>query len=61
MGLVGEWLVGQWIMGVIRFEKIFSLYPGLKVDVTIVDRRNVKIELEFTSWKNCASNILISS
>ena len=39
----GEWKVGQWIVGVIRFQKIFGLY-GLKGhmvenkwDVTFVD------------------------
>ena len=40
---MGEWKVGQWIVGVIRFQKIFGLY-GLKGnrvekrwDVTFVD------------------------
>ena len=50
--------MGQWIVGVISFQKIFGLcgLRGHKVeirwDVTFVDgrtdgRRNVKIELEF--------------
>ena len=56
---MGEWKVGQWIVGVISFQKIFGLC-GLKHhiveirwDVTLVhgqrttDGRNVKIELEF--------------
>ena len=52
---MGEWWVGQWIVGVISFQKIFGLC-GLKGhiveirwDVTIVHdgRRNVKIGLEF--------------
>ena len=53
MGLVGEWLVGQWTVGVISFQKIFSLY-GLerhivekRWGVTLVHDGNVKIELEF--------------
>ena len=40
---MGEWLVGQWIVGVISFQKIFGLC-GLKGlileiswDVTLVD------------------------
>ncbi len=56
--VMGEWKVGQWIVGVISFQKIFGLC-GLKGhiveirwDVTLVhtrmtDGRNVKIELEF--------------
>ena len=55
--VMGEWWVGQWIVGVISFQKIFGLC-GLKGhiveirwDVTLVhartDARNVKIELEF--------------
>ena len=56
---MGEWKVGQWIVGVISFQKIFGLC-GLKHhiveirwDVTLVhdgqrtDGRNVKIGLEF--------------
>ena len=55
--MMGEWSVGQWIVGVISFQKIFGLC-GLKGhiveirwDVTLVhgrrrtDGRNVKIEL----------------
>ena len=46
-----EWLVGQWIVGVISFQKIFGLY-GLKghivekrQDVTLVnDRRTTECE-----------------
>ena len=57
--VMGEWWVGQWIVGVISFQKIFGLC-GLKGhiveirwDVTLVhgqrttDARNVKIVLEF--------------
>ena len=55
--MMGECSVGQWIVGVIRFQKIFGLY-GLKGhiveirwDVTLEDGRthgrNAKIELEF--------------
>ena len=55
--VMGECLVGQWIVGVISFQKIFGLY-GLerhivekRWGVTLVhgrtDGRNVKIELEF--------------
>ena len=49
--------MGEWLVVVISFQKIYGLY-GLKhhivekmLDVTLVDdgRRNVKIELEF--WK----------
>ena len=29
MWVMGEWSVGQWILGVMRFQKIFGLY-GLK-------------------------------
>ena len=29
MGLVGEWSVGEWIVGVMSFQKIYGLY-GLK-------------------------------
>ena len=29
MWVMGEWSVGQWIVGVISFQKIFGLY-GLK-------------------------------
>ena len=43
--MMGEWSVGQWIMGVISFQKIFGLY-GLKCHigekrrgVTLVDGR----------------------
>ena len=52
---MGEWKVGQWIVGVISFQKIFGLC-GLKGHivkirwgVTLEDdgQRNVKIELEF--------------
>ena len=54
---MGEWMVGQWIVGVISFQKIFGLC-GLKGHivkirwgVTLEDARthgrNVKIELEF--------------
>ena len=60
MWVMGEWSVGQWIVGVISFQKIFGLC-GLKGhiveirwDVTLVhgrrttdNGRNVKIELEF--------------
>ena len=49
---MGEWKVGQWIVGVISFQKIFGLC-GLKghiVDkrwgVTTVTHGNVKIVLE---------------
>ena len=51
---MGEWLVGQWIVDVISFQKIFGLY-GLerhivekRWGVTLEDgqRRNVKIGLE---------------
>ena len=55
--VMGEWFVGQWIVGVISFQKIFGLCDlrGHKVeirwDVTLVHirtyGRNVKIELEF--------------
>ena len=53
---MGEWLVGQWIVDVISFQKILGLC-GLKDhildkrwDVTLMDNDgNVKIELEF--WK----------
>ena len=55
--VMGEWFVGQWIVGVISFQKIFGLcgLKGHKVeircDVTLVHihtyGRNVKIELEF--------------
>ena len=55
---IGEEKVGQWIVGVISFQKIFGLcgLKGLIVKirwgVTLEDgrtdgRRNVKIELEF--------------
>ena len=50
--VMGEWWVGQWIVGVISFQKIFGLC-GLKghiVDkrwgVTTVTHGNVKIVLE---------------
>ena len=50
--VMGEWLVGQLIVGVISFQRIFGLC-GLKgyiveirLDVTLEDARNVKIELE---------------
>ena len=54
---MGEWKVGQWIVGVISFQKIFGLC-GLKGHivkirwgVTLEDARthgrNVNIELEF--------------
>ena len=58
---MGEWKVGQWIVGVISFQKIFGLC-GLKghivkirwgvtlEDARTTDGRNVKIELEF--WKH---------
>ena len=42
---MGEWKVGQWIVGVISFQKIFGLcgLKGLKVeimrDVTLVHGR----------------------
>ena len=57
--VMGEWFVGQWIVGVISFQKIFGLcgLKGHKVeimwDVTLVHgrttdgQRNVKIGLEF--------------
>ena len=55
--VMGEWSVGQWIVDVISFQKIFGLC-GLKGhiveirwDVTLehgrTDGRNAKIELEF--------------
>ena len=51
--VMGEWKVGQWIVSVISFQKIFGLY-GLKCHigekrwgVTLVDNGNVKIGLEF--------------
>ena len=55
--VMGEWFVGQWIVDVISFQKIFGLC-GLKGhivkirwDVTLVHGhthgRNVKIGLEF--------------
>ena len=43
--VMGEWLVGQWVVGVISFQKIFGLCGprGHKVeiwwDVTFVDGR----------------------
>ena len=52
--MMGEWLLGQWIVGVKSFQKIFGLY-GLerhivekRWGVTLEDgqRRNVKIGLE---------------
>ena len=57
---MGEWKVGQWIVGVISFQKIFGLC-GLKGHIvkirwgvtledgrrTTDNGRNVKIELEF--------------
>ena len=60
MWVTKEWAVGQWIVGVTSFQKIFGLC-GLKCpiveiwrDVTLddgrtTDGRNVKIGLEF--WK----------
>ena len=59
---MGEWKVGQWIVGVISFQKIFGLYGikghivDIRWDVTLEDtqRRNVKIELEFWNRiRNC--------
>ena len=61
--------MGQWIVGVTSFQKIFGLC-GLKchimeiwTDVTLDDtrttdngQRNVKIELEF--WKQNSQNII---
>ena len=51
--VMGKCLVGQWIVGVISFQKIFGLY-GLERHIvekrwgaTLVDNGNVKIELEF--------------
>ena len=50
---MGEWLVGQWIVDAIIFQKIFGLccLKGHAVEkrwsVTLEDGRNVKIELEF--------------
>ena len=50
--VMGEWLVGQWIVGVISFQKIFSLC-GLnghivkkRYDVTDVDARTTTAECE---------------
>ena len=53
--MMGEWLLGQWIVGVISFQKIFGLY-GLKHHIVEIsgdvtdagrtdDKRQVKIEL----------------
>ena len=61
MWVMGEWSVGQWIVGVISFQKMYGLY-GLKHhiveirgDVTMRDGRRrtneqVKIEL-LSQWK----------
>ena len=45
MWVMGEWSVGQWIVGVISFQKMYGLY-GLKhhivekmLGVTLVDGR----------------------
>ena len=51
---MGEWKVGQWIVGVISFQKIFGLC-GLKGNIVVIrwdvtlehTQRNMKIELEF--------------
>ena len=50
MWVMGEWSVGQWIVGVISFQKMYGLY-GLKHHISgeVTDagrtRRQVKIEL----------------
>ena len=31
--VMGEWSVGQWIVGVIRFQKIFGLYSVERLKV----------------------------
>ena len=52
MWVMGEWSVGQWIVGVKSFAKIFGLcgikghIVEIRWDVTLEDtRRNVKIGL----------------
>ena len=37
MWVMGEWSVGQWIVGVMRFQKMYGLY-GLKHHVTDAGR-----------------------
>ena len=51
MWVMGEWSVGQWIVGVISFQKMYGLY-GLKHhiveisgDVTDPDNQQVNIGL----------------
>ena len=48
---MGKWVVGQWIVGVISFQKTFGLC-GIKGHTVakrkdVLDGRKVKIELEF--------------
>ena len=61
MWVMGEWSVGQWIVGVISFQKMYGLY-GLKHhiveisgDVTDPDRRTD----ERTTRKHRATQLLI--
>ena len=57
---MGEWLVGQWIVDVISFQKIFGLY-GLKChivekswSVTVIHGQNVKIGLYWNRIRKMA-------
>ena len=46
---MGEWSVGQWIVGVISFQKMYGLY-GLKhhiVDEMLPMRDGTEVRVEF--------------
>ena len=55
MCVMGEWSVGQWIVGVINFKKIYGLY-GLKH--YIVEMLPMRTDEQTTS-KNRATQLLI--
>ena len=64
MWVMGEWSVGQWIVGVISFQKMYGLY-GLKHhiveisgDVTDAGRTNKRTNKQTTS-EDRATQLLI--
>ena len=63
MWVMGEWSVGQWIVGVMRFQKMYGLY-GLKYHIVeisgdVTDAGRDKQTNKQTTSKDRATQLLI--
>ena len=52
--MMGEWSVGQWIVGVISFQKMYGLY-GLKYSGDVTDPDNQQVNIGLLSFRSVRS------